>query len=419
MKGIQKTVVWLLLSMSVWSIGCSNDDTTSSPTPSAYVSESNYTLDQLEEASSIKIMTYQMPGIRGQEVQATALVFYPNVPKPADGWRMVMWAHGTVGVSDDCAPSNKPISANFKVSLKRILQEGYVVVAPDYEGLGTPGIHPYLNLKSGALSCIYAVHALKQKYSGDFQGDWISSGQSQGGQASLGVAEYASEDASYKGAIAGAPGSNLGKIILEVAPNALRALEAQENKANPPIPLEERNSVVTYATLLAYGALSGVGLKAEHPTFDYTVMFKGRSKTFASLAEGSNGEDGLCLDGIRNAYKADIIQFMKEEESRKVMDYPGINEEAFQTNSIVKASIVANQPGTKKIDKPVLVIQGTADTNVPYTITQELVDHLKELGSTQVELLLVKGASHTQAIVQSTDQLIAFIKQYLPSKAND
>ncbi|WHT38763.1 prolyl oligopeptidase family serine peptidase [Myroides sp. mNGS23_01] len=65
------------------------------------------------------------------------------------------------------------------------------------------------------------------------------------------------------------------------------------------------------------------------------------------------------------------------------------------------------------------MIQGTADTNVPYTITQELVDHLKELGSPQVELLLVKGASHTQAIVQSTDQLIAFIKQYLPSKAND
>ena len=34
--------------------------------------------------------------------------------------------------------------------ISKLLAAGYVVVAPDYEGLGTPGIHPFLNVKSEA-----------------------------------------------------------------------------------------------------------------------------------------------------------------------------------------------------------------------------------------------------------------------------
>lgn len=418
MKKKKQFIYSLGIVLLSWCILSCTSDNTDHPKPDAsiYQSVADYTLDELDEASAIQVMTYRMPSVSNQMVSTTALVFYPQTPKPSDGWRIVLWAHGTVGVADACAPSRNPIGANFKVSLKRLLAAGYLVVAPDYEGLGTPGIHPYLNLKSEALSCLYAIKALKERYSSDLQGDWMSSGQSQGGQASLGVAEYAQEDPTYKGTIAGAPGSNLGKIIIEIAPLALKALEAQENNVHPPIPLEERNSITTYATLLAYGALSGVGIKAYAPTFDYTLLFKGRSKAFAHLAEGSNGDDGLCLEGIRQAYKADIIAFMKEDSSHKVMDYPGIAEETFQTHPLVVQSIRDNQPGTKRLDKPVLVIQGTADTNVPYTITQELVNHLKSLGSPHIKLLLVQGAGHTQAIVQSTDQLLEFVQQYMPSK---
>lgn len=45
----------------------------------------------------------------------------------------------------------------------------------------------------------------------------------------------------------------------------------------------------------------------------------------------------------------------------------------FATNETVKNFLISSQPGTKRIDKPVYVIQGTADTNVPYPITQALV----------------------------------------------
>ena len=41
---------------------------------------------------------------------------------------------------------------------------GYVIIAPDYEGLGTPGVHPYLNLSSEAKSALAAVKAAKEHY---------------------------------------------------------------------------------------------------------------------------------------------------------------------------------------------------------------------------------------------------------------
>ncbi len=46
-------------------------------------------------------------GINGSETQATALVFTPKRAVPAKGWPIVAWAHGTTGVADQCAPSQK------------------------------------------------------------------------------------------------------------------------------------------------------------------------------------------------------------------------------------------------------------------------------------------------------------------------
>ncbi|WP_010256234.1 alpha/beta hydrolase family protein [Myroides injenensis] len=400
-------------------ISCSSDDNkNNTPTicpPSAgyYIGEKEYKLDKLDEAESITIMTYKMPNVTSELADATALVFYPKTPKPADGYRVVVWTHGTVGVGDACAPSNNAIGNNFKVLAKTLLQEGYIIIAPDYEGLGTPGIHPYLHLQSEAYSATYAVKAFKEYYRDNLQGDWMVAGQSQGGQASIGVAEYANEDTNFKGAVAGAPASSLGTIILEVAPTALANIEIQENKINPPIPLDQRNSVNSYATLLSYAALAGAGIKASDPNFDYTILFKERSKQFAPIAEGNNNE---CLGELRDAFKKDIITFMNENKSHKVMDYPGLDETIFKTNPTVIEFLKISQPGTKKVDKPLLVIQGEADTNVPAVITKGMVDKLKSLGSDKVELILVENASHTEAIVQKNAEVVAFIQKYMPVK---
>ncbi|MNZ07562.1 alpha/beta hydrolase [Acinetobacter calcoaceticus] len=387
-----------------------------------YISEKAYSKDSLEGASSIKVMTYNMVNVQGKTAEATALVMFPKIAQPKDGYRVVVWEHGTVGVGDSCAPSNNTINPRFKILADTLLAAGYVIVAPDYEGLGTKGIHPYLNLASEAKSALAAVKAVKDHYGTQLNGDWMSVGQSQGGQASIGTAEYANTDITYKGAVAGAPASSLGTIILDVAPNALALIEQQEIAGN--VALDKRVSVDSYATLLAYAALTGVGIKAYEPRFEYRDIFQTRTKPLAEFAEGSTGENGLCLDSadpslsLINKFKEDIIRFMTDNPDKKVMDYPGLDANNFKSNETVQKFLLASQPGTKRLDKPVYIAQGKLDTNVPYPITQMMVAGLVTLGSPNIKLDLVENATHTQAIVCKNADIYQFIQKNMPAKTN-
>ncbi len=371
-----------------------------------------YTLDSLTNSKHIAIMTYSMPYLSGQMQKATALLFYPQKEKPQAGWKIVVWTHGTVGVADPCAPSNNLLNTNFKIAAEALLEKGYVIIAPDYEGLGTPGIHPYLHLESEARSAIYAVEALKNSAPNEFQGDWMVIGQSQGGQASLGTAEYANNDPHFKGAVAGAPASNLQMIIKDIAPKAFNDLDAFEARHH--IPLQDRNSIHSFATILAYGAFVGIGIKAEHPDFDYLDLFYPNAQAFAKSAEGNNGEDGLCLNDVRALFKKDIIQFLSQNPAAKLTQYPGINTEVFKSHPTLTTFFEKSQPGTKRLDKPILIIQGEKDTNVPAIVTQKLTEDLIALGSPDVALIMVKDASHTEAIVWENEAVIQFVTQHMP-----
>ena len=51
---------------------------------------------------------YRSIGALGGPVAETGMVFVPHGSPPAGGWPVVVWAHGTTGVGDDCAPSKLP-----------------------------------------------------------------------------------------------------------------------------------------------------------------------------------------------------------------------------------------------------------------------------------------------------------------------
>ena len=94
-----------------------------------FISEKSYSKDSLSGASSIKIMSYNMVNVQGKTAEATALVMFPKVTQPKDGYRVVVWEHGTVGVGDSCAPSNNTINPRFKILADTLLAAGYVVIA--------------------------------------------------------------------------------------------------------------------------------------------------------------------------------------------------------------------------------------------------------------------------------------------------
>lgn len=404
-NGFKKTCLALVCSMSLFMTACNDDDNDSfRPQERVFLSQQSYDEDTLPEASDIQVIRYNMSNVNSERVEATAMVFYPNTPQPQDGWRVVVWEHGTVGSGDSCAPSNNQLNNNFRGLASSLLAQGYVIVAPDYEGLGTRGIHPYLNLKSAAQSAIYAVRAFKEQQGNRFNGAWVSVGQSQGGHASLATAQFADEDPNYKAAVAAAPASSLGYIISEVAPQALSALveAGQDNAAK-----------AVYAELLAYAAYVAVGIKAYEPGFNYRNIFSSRAGIVAEKAEGTTGENGLCLGPLITEYVQDIDDYLVNNPEKTVVDYPGLVEN-FQNNSSVEKFLQNNQPATEKINVPVMIIQGTADRAVPYPVTNTLQQGLKDMGTT-VTFVPVQDASHTEAIVESRTQLLTFINTYMPS----
>ncbi|ENU99320.1 alpha/beta hydrolase family protein [Acinetobacter variabilis] len=404
-NGFKKTCLAVVCSMSLFMTACNDDDNDSfRPQERVFLSQQSYDEDTLPEAADIQVIRYNMPNVNGERAEATAMVFYPNTPQPQDGWRVVVWEHGTVGSGDSCAPSNNQLNNNFRGLASSLLAQGYVIVAPDYEGLGTRGIHPYLNLKSAAQSAIYAVRAFKEQQGNRFNGAWVSVGQSQGGHASLATAQFADEDPNYKAAVAAAPASSLGYIISEVAPQALRALveAGQDNAAK-----------AVYAELLAYAAYVAVGIKAYEPGFNYRNIFSSRAGIVAEKAEGTTGENGLCLGPLITEYMQDIDDYLVNNPEKTVVDYPGLVEN-FQNNSSVEKFLENNQPATEKINVPVMIIQGTADMAVPYPVTNTLQQGLKDMGTT-VNFVEVENASHTEAIVESRTQLLTFINTYMPS----
>ena len=85
---------------------------------------------------------YLSESMAGEPIAVTGMIAVPDGAAPEGGWPVVTWAHGTTGIADTCAPSLDP--AALDPLANKLLAQGYVVTATDYEGMGTPGRHPYI-----------------------------------------------------------------------------------------------------------------------------------------------------------------------------------------------------------------------------------------------------------------------------------
>ena len=114
-------------------------------------------------------MLYGSTGVDGNAVAVSGTVSIPKGKAPKGGWPVITWAHGTTGIADACAPSrdsaSNPAHAIIDYAyplLQRWLKAGYAVVRTDYEGLGTPGDHPYLIGRSEGYSTLDMVRAARK-----------------------------------------------------------------------------------------------------------------------------------------------------------------------------------------------------------------------------------------------------------------
>jgi hypothetical protein len=80
-----------------------------------------------------------------------------------------------VGVANHCAPSLNPRSDRDKQYLNTWLSLGYAVVAPDYAGLGSSGLHHYLNARGEAWSVLDSVRAALKQFPLKMNSFWSDS----------------------------------------------------------------------------------------------------------------------------------------------------------------------------------------------------------------------------------------------------
>lgn len=162
-------------------------------------------------ASAWRIL-YQTRNHAGQPILASALLVAPAMDAdPAQRRKIVVWAHGTVGVMPDCAPSIRPGAVQRLPGVAAIVRRGWVMVAPDYPGLGTIGPHAYLDRAEVVAAILDAVRAASQVNDAMAGPEFIVWGHSQGGHAALATAlePDIAPDLILKGVVAVAPPTDL------------------------------------------------------------------------------------------------------------------------------------------------------------------------------------------------------------------
>jgi pimeloyl-ACP methyl ester carboxylesterase len=169
-----------------------------------------------------ELLLYRSVGVTGKPVAVSGAVSVPKGKAPKGGWPVVTWGHGTTGIADVCAPSRDSASnpahgliAYIDPLLKSFLKRGYAVVRTDYEGLGTPGVHPFLNGDSEGRDMLDIVRAART-LEPSLGHRVIIAGHSQGGQAALFAASLAKKwtpELTVRGTVAFAPVSHLSEQV--------------------------------------------------------------------------------------------------------------------------------------------------------------------------------------------------------------
>jgi acetyl esterase/lipase len=322
---------------------------------------------------------YSTTNQHGRPAVSTAAVFVPQGAPPAGGWPVIVWAHGTVGLGDDCTPSANPRSARDQEYLGHWMNLGYVIVAPDYNGLGTPGLMSYLNSVSTAHNVVdaaVAVHGLPQ-LNGDLNKKWAIIGQSQGGAAAVNSAARASAFSAgsgldYRGVIATGTPAFLEQKIDTVGPDTVLDVPPVAN---------------------AYAAYILAGFSEANPQIDVDSALTPAGRKAVRLAKTQ------CLRPLTDA----LAQYKPNQFfSKPLVDVPGLN------------AAMATYMGTpvSGYDRPVFLGVGLKDTDVPPQSSIVLAQQLKAHG-VDVRLFKYPDEDHSGAVMASTKDSTPFLAEIM------
>lgn len=347
--------------------------------------------------ATVSLLTHTMPAYAGATTDATTLLFVPKEAAPAEGWPVVVWAHGTTTVAQKtCAPSctldtldggltAEGFPSHYSEVIGAWIIAGYAVVAPDFEGLGdaATGRYPYYSSASTARSLIAGLKAARAANE-TLSAKWVAVGHSEGARGVLALNSFVDEASAldFRGTIAYAPYTSLianfqyvtGMITSDSTNTVLWA--AVQN-----------HFVAMFATAIDVDApgleqsqFMGPDLAALMPAFHNGGIFAAFNQVYAAVA----AKGAAAFLGAKASW----------------IDIPA-----------VKAFFAKNDPAILqdfKLVAPAFVAQGAADVFVPESLTSKMVDDQVARGSS-INYKVYAGSDHGSIVLDAKNDALEFL----------
>ncbi len=311
---------------------------------------------------------YRSTGSNGEPIAVSGTVIFPAGPAPREGRNIIAWAHYTTGVAQRCAPTLLPDLSGTIAGLDDMLAHGYVVVATDYEGLGVPGVHPYLVGISEAHAVLDSVRAARELPAAQATHRFAVWGHSQGGHAALFTGELAAQYApelKLVGVATAAPATYLVDLFKAdrgtIGGNSLTAMALLSWSQVYRLPLD--------------------GVLAANAVAPFELVASSCIQSIAELLKLSQVEKPLQRI------------FLKVDPT---------------TLPVWREIMERNTPGQSPAGAPVFIAQGTGDVTVRPAITLRFAKQLCAAG-TPVVLTQMKGVSHSWIAEKSAHQAIKWM----------
>jgi pimeloyl-ACP methyl ester carboxylesterase len=326
-------------------------------------------------AKAERILYSSTSGVDKTPVTVSGTLFVPEGDMPEGGWPVISFGHGTVGIADICAPSWAGRSWRDVAYISRWLSEGFAVVASDYQGIGTPGRHPYIDGPSGGYSIIDAARAIVGEGT-DFSNQVVFVGQSQGGPAVLTASALAGDyapDLNVLGTVA------TGAALIDVS------LIADVAGTRPEI--EDEPDPVS--AVLLYMALALDGLPEPVPP---EVTLTEKALPVLELAK------------FHCVYALEYDTLMADLSMKDTLTPEGWKALASQRDTLV--------PPPTGYTTPIFLGTGDMDIDAAPELQEAMYDMLCE-GGAAVQHHIYKGFDHSTAVNESLKDSVPFVRRLM------
>jgi alpha-beta hydrolase superfamily lysophospholipase len=313
----------------------------------------------LRHAASNTLVLYHTTTADGRDVAVSGAIAIPRGTPPSDGWPTISWAHGTTGNAPDCAPTRGSEPNDEQAYLDAWVANGFAVVQTDYEGVGTPGTHPYLVGVAAAHDVTDIVRAARELYP-SIGTRWFAFGHSEGGSAAIftaGVGPAWAPELHLLGAVSFAPASHIASFLASIR-SSTRPTSSLVFFLDMVQGIASVDSSIDLTTLLTPQALARLPDLQKRCTDDLM-----NDTTWTSLVPSAVFRPDAELQPL-------LLDFARNESNR------------------VHA------------DVPILLMQGDADDVVPAFLTK-LVDGELCANGTRVTYDLLSGMTHASIVSDS------------------